>query len=45
MYSEIKKKVIGMFKDECGVEKIQEFVGLRGKLYAYKVGDVEEKYM
>jgi len=31
------KKVIGMFKDEaCGIQ-IEEFVGLRAKLYSYKM--------
>ena len=28
------KKVIGMFKDECGGKQISEFVGLRAKLYS-----------
>ena len=28
------KKVIGMFKDECGGKQIKEFVGLRAKLYS-----------
>ena len=31
------KKVIGMFKDEAGGKIIEEFVGLRAKLYAYKM--------
>ncbi|XP_065663039.1 uncharacterized protein LOC136085643 [Hydra vulgaris] len=30
-------KVIGMFKDESGGAQIEEFVGLRLKLYSYKV--------
>ena len=43
LYSEVNKKVLGKFKDECDGKNIEEFVGLRAKLYAYKVGDVEEK--
>ena len=39
----INKKVIGMFKDEAGGEIIEEFVGLRSKLYAYKMNEKEEK--
>ncbi len=37
------KKVIGMFKDEAGGKIIQEFVGLRAKLYAYKMLDGKEE--
>jgi len=37
------KKVIGMFKDEAGGKQITEFVGLRAKLYSYKMDGVEEK--
>lgn len=33
----MNKKVIGMFKDEAGGRQIEEFVGLRAKLYSYKV--------
>ena len=39
----MNKKVIGMFKDEAGGKQIEEFVGLRAKLYAYRMGDHEEK--
>ena len=41
----VNKKVIGMFKDECGGEIMQEFVGLRAKLYSYKMyeGDKTKK--
>ena len=33
------KKVLGMMKGEAGGESISEFVGLRSKLYAYKMDD------
>ncbi|XP_065642446.1 uncharacterized protein LOC136074074 [Hydra vulgaris] len=39
----INKKVIGMFKDETGETQIEEFVGLRSKLYSYKVHGKENK--
>ena len=32
-----------MFKDECGGKQIEEFAGLRPKLYSYKMNDKEEK--
>ena len=32
-------KVLGMFKDEAGGKQIVEFVGLRAKLYSYKMLD------
>ena len=38
-----KNKVLGMFKDEAGGKQIDEFVGLRAKLYSYKMNDKEEK--
>ena len=37
------KKVIGMFKDETGGKQIIEFVGLRSKLYSYKLHEKEHK--
>ncbi len=39
------KEVIGMFKDEAGGKIIQGFVGLRAKLYAYKMLDGKEEKM
>ena len=35
----VNKKVIGMMKSETGEKQISEFVGLRSKLYAYKMDD------
>lgn len=39
----INKKVIGMFKDEAGGRQIDEFVGLRAKLYSYTIGEYNSK--
>ena len=40
----INKKVIGKFKDEAAGKQITHFVGLRAKLYCFKVeGDKEER--
>ena len=37
------KKVIGKFKDEACGKQIDEFVGLRAKLYSFKLADKEYK--
>ena len=38
----VNKKVIGMLKDEAVGKQIEEFVGLRAKLYSYKMFDGDE---
>ena len=38
----INKKVIGKFKDEAAGKQITHFVGLRAKLYSYKIEDTED---
>ena len=38
----LNKKVLGMFKDEAAGEVIDEFVGLRAKLYSYKMFEGKE---
>ncbi|XP_020912011.1 uncharacterized protein LOC110249773 [Exaiptasia diaphana] len=38
----VNKKVIGKFKDEAGGQQLTEFVGLRAKLYSYKMDEDEE---
>ena len=38
----VNKKVVGMFKDEACGKQIVGFVGLRAKLYAYKMLDKKE---
>ncbi|XP_065645274.1 uncharacterized protein LOC136075765 [Hydra vulgaris] len=39
----LNKKVIGMFKDDAGRAQIEEYVGLRSKLYSYKVHRKDNK--
>jgi hypothetical protein len=41
----VNKKVLGMFKDEAAGKQIESFVGLRAKLYSYKMfqGDEHKK--
>ena len=38
----LNSKVLGMFKDEAGGKQIVQFVGLRAKLYSYKMLDGSE---
>ena len=40
--SGFNQKVLGMFKDEAAGKVIDEFVGLRAKLYSYKMFEAEE---
>ena len=40
--TEVNKKVIGMFKDEVAGKQITHFVGLRPKLYSFKIEEDKE---
>ena len=43
IYTAVNKKVIGMFKDKAGGQQIAEFVGLRAKLYPYRMDEGKEE--
>ena len=45
LFDEKNKKQVGLMKDECGGDDIEEFVGLRPKSYAYETakGKIEKK--
>jgi len=43
LHSVVNKKVIGKMKDETAGVPIQEFVGLRSKMYSLRCGGVEKK--
>lgn len=43
LFSDIYKKIPGYFKDECKGQPIESFVGLRSKMYAFKLKDQSEQ--
>ena len=43
LYSKTNCKVLGKMKDECGGQPIEEFVGLRPKMYSLLYGGLEKK--
>ncbi|XP_033729514.1 uncharacterized protein LOC117318662 [Pecten maximus] len=43
LYSTDNCKVLGKMKDECGGQVIEEFVGLKPKMYSVKCGEIEKK--
>lgn len=42
-YTDTRKKVVGKFKDECGGAEMAAFVGLKAKMYSFKVNNKETK--
>jgi hypothetical protein len=42
LYSEINKKIVGKFKDECAGVLNAEYVGLRPKMYSIRKSDLTE---
>jgi hypothetical protein len=38
-YDQTNKKIIGKFKDELGGRPVLEFVGLKPKMYSFKLGN------
>ena len=43
LYSDVNKKVVGKMKDECAGVPIEEFVGLRSKMYSLLYGGKEKR--
>ena len=43
LYNLTNKKVIGKMKDECGGKIVEEFVGLRSKMYSLIYNGIEKK--
>jgi hypothetical protein len=43
LFNEENKKVLGKMKDETSGSPITEFVGLRPKMYSFKIGNAEKK--
>ena len=43
LYNTTNNKVLGKMKDECGGVVVDEFVGLRSKMYSLAYGNTEKK--